>query len=208
MAIRCVSGAIATALLTCGLAILGASSARAQQSPDLPKTGGPITLWGCFAEQKIEGNGKYQLFRPTIGTATSVPEAMCAPAPTDQVIELEDVHENVHKHHLDRSMVGRWIEVTGRLEDRDKTGLREVHVRSFRVVPVVPPVVTEAAPPFVPPPPEVAAELPMPELPAVATSGAAELPKTASPIPMTGLLGLAALAAGVACRVFRRRIAG
>lgn len=208
---RHVSGAIAAGLLTCGLLVLASSSARAQQSPDLPKIGGQITLWGCFVEQKIPENGKYQLYNPTMGPATTVPEGTCSPNATDQVIELEDVHENVHKHHLDRSMVGRWIEVTGRLENRDKTGLREVHVRSFRVVPVVPPKVAEAVvpAPFVPPaPPEVAPAEPVPEVAAVGTTGVAELPKTASPVPLIGLLGVFALAAGVACGIYRRRIAG
>lgn len=101
-------------------------------------------------------------------------------------------------------MVGRWIEVTGRLESLDKTGLREVHVRSFRVVPVVTPT-AEAAP--IVPPPEVAPPEPAPELPAVGTTGVAELPKTASSVPMTALLGALALAAG-ALLVFVRRIAG
>lgn len=207
MAIRRVAGAIAVALLTCGFVLLASSTARAQTSPDLPKKGGPITLWGCFVEQKIEANGKYQLANPTIGTATTVPEGACSWNGTDKVIELEDVHTNVHKHHLDRSMVGRWIEVTGRLENRDKTGLREVHVRSFRVVPVVTPTVAEAAP-IVPPPPEVALPVPQVDLPAVGTTGVAELPKTASSVPTTALFGALALAAGAALLVFVRRIAG
>ncbi len=104
-------------------------------------------------------------------------------------------------------MIGRWIEVTGRLESLDKTGLREVHVRSFRVVPVVPPKVAEAEP-VTPPTPEVVPVAPTPELPAVGTTGVAELPKTASSLPTTALFGVFALAAGIALLVFRRRIAG
>lgn len=205
MTIRRVAGVIAAALLTCGFMLLASSNARAQTSPDLPKKGGPITLWGCFIEQKIEGNGKYQLVNPTVGAATSVPEGACSWNGTGKVIELEDVHTNVHKHHLDRSMVGRWIEVTGRLESLDKTGLREVHVRSFRVVPVVP-AVAEAVP-FEPPPLAVEAPAPTVDLPAVGTTGIAELPKTASSLPMTALFGALALAAGLAL-VLVRRIAG
>ncbi len=206
MTVRHVFRAAAATLLACGLVALASSSARAQQSPDLPKQGGPITLWGCFVEQKIDGNGKYQLVNPTFGTATSVPEGACAWNGTDTVIELEDVHENVHKHHLDRSMIGRWIEVTGRLENRDKTGLREVHVRSFRVVPVVPPKVAEAEPPapFVPAMPEVAPPVPTSDLPAIGTTGVAELPKTASSLPMTALFAALALAVGVAVLALRR----
>jgi hypothetical protein len=208
MAIRQASWTVTAALLTCGLVILGSSTAAAQRSPDLPRKGGQITLWGCFVELKVKGNGKFQLVNPTIGTATSVPEGTCTGAGTDLMVKLQHVHEKPDARELDEGLVGQWIEVSGRLEDIDTVGLREVHVTSFRIVPVVPPRAAQAAP-FIPRPPAVAlaeptpAPAPVPE----AQVAAAELPKTASALPMTGLCGVLALASGVACGRFRRRVA-
>jgi len=207
---RHVRGVITTASLTCGLVIFVSAGAGAQQSPELPKKGGPITVWGCFVEHKIHDNGKFQLLNPTVGKATSVPDGTCEWSENEPVIKLEDVHDKNHHHRLDKSLAGRFMEVTGRLEDQNKTGLREVHVRSFRVVPVVPPKATAAAPaPSVPqlPGSESTVE-PTPALPAADTFEAAELPTTASSLPLVALFGAFALAAGLAFYALRRRIAG
>jgi hypothetical protein len=71
------------------------------------------------------------------------PDAACSDA--GQMIRLHDLH----RVGLDESMIGRWIEVTGRLEGNDPAPeTREVHIHSFRVIPVVapPPPVAEVAP--------------------------------------------------------------
>lgn len=81
----------------------------------------------------------------------------------------------------------------------DPTNLRELDVKSFRVVPVVRPVaeaIPEPAPLLEPTPvaPAHAEEVP------VATTGTVEptLPKTAGSLPALGLLGLLSLAGGLA----------
>lgn len=180
------------------------------QASVLPEKAGRITLAGCFMEETIEGHREYVLRSPTIGSPASVPEENCAASTASaEKVELKDVHEKTHKHHLDRSMIGRWIEVGGRIEGQaDKGELREVHVKYFRVLPVVVPRTAEAAPVFEPPAiaPSVA---PLPELPSeqpVATTGTAEpLPKTASSVPLIGFIGLLSLAGGLMFRFLGRR---
>jgi LPXTG-motif cell wall-anchored protein len=211
MAIQRVYAAIAAVLLTAGLIAIAPATGWAQDPMEkmLPPGGGPITLVGCFLRMKVSDEGtKFVLVKPTLGPATTVPEAACAAAGADAMVELDDVHTNVHKHHLDRSKVGRWIEVTGRLEKAGNQALREVHVETYREVPVARPVVATAEPRYVPAPvpPAVHAPLPSVETTAVATSGVSEeLPKTASSMPSVALLGLFALAGGFALRLIGRR---
>lgn len=204
MTIRRLYAAIAAALLTAGLIAIAPATGWAQDPTEkmLPADGGPITLVGCFLRMKVSHEGtKFVLAKPTLGPATTVPEAACAAAGTDAMVELDDVHTNVHQHHLDRSKVGRWVEVTGRLEKTGHQTLREVHVKTYREVPVAPPVVATADPRYVPEPEPLAIQAPLAsvETSAVATSGTVdELPKTASSMPSVGLLGLFALAGGFA----------
>jgi len=93
---------------------------------------------------------------------------------------------------------------------RHDNKLREIAVQSFSLVPVAPPprqvtviieqqqtVVTPAPPAAAPP--EAPAPAPEPVAPAPA------LPKTASPLPAIGLIGLMSLALGVGLRLFNRR---
>jgi hypothetical protein len=210
MTSRYVSGIVAAVLLTCGVIAFAPAPVSAQGTTLLPEKGGPITLVGCFLRMPVadEGN-KFVLVNPTLGAATSVEEATCRSTGNEQMVELDDVHTNVHKHHLDRAKVGRWIEVTGRLEKAGHQALREVHVNSYRIVPVVPRV-AEAAPVFEPPiaPSAIPQETPV-EQP-VATTGVAEpeLPKTASPVPLIAVFGFLALAAGLALRIrgYRRTL--
>jgi LPXTG-motif cell wall-anchored protein len=207
---RHVYSAIAGPLLTAGLMTLAPATGWAQDpiARMLPADGGEITLVGCFARMYVPNAGtKFVLARPTLGPATTVPEATCAASTNDAMIELDDVHTNVHEHHLDQSKVGRWIEITGRLEKAGSQALREVHVETYREVPVAPPVVARAEPRETPAPEAPAPEpAPIQEAPVetpVATSG--ELPKTASPAPAVGMLGLFVLAGGVALSLIGRR---
>jgi LPXTG-motif cell wall-anchored protein len=116
-------------------------------------------------------------------------------------------------------MLGRWVEITGRLESetsKNPDNLRELDVLSSRMVPVVPPQTAAATPPArQTPPPQVAESRPTPTPAPVATAAPAAppaeprtLPKTASQLPAIGLAGLLALAAGLMLRSFRRRQRG
>jgi hypothetical protein len=185
MNIRLLPASITVGLLTCGVAAFAPANGSPQTA--LPDYNTHITLTGCFLHETIIEKGKqeeaYVLVRPTIGPVASVPHATCTSRGTDQAIELEGVKE----HHLDSSMLGRWIEVTGKLEKFENAlELRDMNVKSFREVPVVPQR-AEVAPKALP----------------VGTTG--ELPRTASSLPLTGLIGVIAFAGALALRRFACR---
>jgi hypothetical protein len=193
---------MAAGLLTGGLVAMNPASATAQETgaATLPEGGGPITLVGCFLRVSVGHEGrKFVLARPMLGSATSVTEPSCTTTGNDAMVELDDVHKNVHKHHLDRSQVGRWIEVTGRLDKVKHQTLREVHVETYRAVPVVPPAVADFRP--VPEAPVVQPPLPLVETDIIGTTGVlVELPQTASSLPLIALLGFLSFAAALALR--------
>jgi LPXTG-motif cell wall-anchored protein len=209
MSARYLCSAITGALLICGVNTVVPARVQAQQPTVLPEEGGMITLVGCLG--RGGKHDKYLLVNPTIGSMVSVPDGTCTSTGAEQAVELKDTS----RHY--QSMLGRYVEITGRLErtegSDDPDDLRELHVRSFREVPVVPPRITEAAPPSAPPPvfepqppaPQAAAPA-IPEEKPVATTGTtpAPLPKTASGSSLIGFLGLLSLAGALGLRLFHR----
>jgi hypothetical protein len=171
-----------------------------------PEESGVVTVAGCLVRgDQVRGGqeGKYVLAQPTIGPVSSVPEDGCNAAAGDNALALD----NPDKGNVGEAMLGKWIEISGRLERETSTNpdnLRELDVSSARIVPVVPP---QAAAPPIPEPAEP------PQVP-VATSGEIApplpevLPKTASPVPAIGLLGLFALAGALGLRAARTRRRG
>lgn len=215
MAIRDVRGAIMAGMLTCSLAGITSANARAQQATGLPEKG-EVTLVGCLLRERIHHDDKYVLAQPTVGPATSVTEATCSSS-GGPLIKLE----KVKKHHLETVNVGQWVEVTGDLRKMHKhSDLQDMHVTSFRPVPVVVPRVSEAPPPPEPPQPTPAPPVARMETPApapapapVGTTGVEEkkhhrLPHSASSLPLAALVGFVALAGGLALFVDRRRTLG
>ena len=201
MTTRHVRSAIVASLLVTGGVALAPAVGRAQDSTTLPDKGGEITLVGCFVRGQIKSKDKYVLVRPILGTIQSMPEA-CTSSPGDVPIKLQDLSQV----KLDHAMLGQWLEITGRLEgNHRKDATREVHVKSFRVVPVVPPRVAENVSPVTPPAfeaPQPIAPLAEPEPPPVleekpvATAGVRTgLPKTATSLPLVGLIGFVSLCA-------------
>jgi hypothetical protein len=204
-------------VLTVTLTVCGAvamASPRVQAQDVLPTEGGMITLVGCFLPDGSH-HSKYVLAKPIMGSVASVTDSTCS-APIDETaVELKDIGG---KHHGE-GMLNHLIEVTGRLEElkgttadstTDARDLREVHVRSFRAVPVV--ILTPAAPPEVrympaPQPRPQAAIPPLPDEKPVATSGTVptELPKTASSLPLFGLVSLLSLSGALSLRLIGRR---
>jgi len=171
-----------------------------------PEQSGVITVAGCLQLGGKHGD-KYVLASPKLGPVENVPDGRCDAIADDRTLEVK------HTGHqgMNQSMIGHWIEINGRLEKEtsaDLSNLRELYVRSFRLVPVVP-ARAEAAPTarYEPPPVVPSAEQPAPvESPKpIATSGVAEptLPKTASPLPAIGLFGLFSLAAALGLRLAR-----
>ncbi len=204
--------AITGALLVCGLAAVAPIAAQ-QPSTELPKRAKSIVLVGCFETRQLEHHKPvYVLSMPSVGYATSVPDGRCTSNGSESLVEMKDVHQNTA---LDDSVLGQWIEVRGRLEKQPTNdSFRELHVRVSRIVPVVAPRAAEAIPELTPryepapAPPQEAAAPPV-ETPApVATSGVETpktLPKTASNLPLVGLLAFGVLVSGACLHLFRRR---
>jgi hypothetical protein len=200
-------------VLTVTLTVCGAAamvSPRVQAQNVLPAEGGMITLVGCFLPRGSH-HSKYVLAKPILGSVTSVTDGTCS-APIDETaVELKDTGDR----HLGEGMLNHLIEVTGRLEKLDASAtttdrdLREVHVKSFRPVPVVIP--TPAAPPpevrYMPAPQPRAAIPPLPDEKPVAPTGTVppELAKTASSLPLFGLLTLLSLSGALSLRLVGRR---
>jgi hypothetical protein len=222
MTLRYVSGVLTAIVLICGLPTLDPAYAQTRDSSLLPpETSGVITVAGCL-QLGGENGDKYLLANPRLGPIASVAEKTCDAPVDERALDLKDTTE----HGMNQSMLGHWIEINGRLEketDADLANLRELEVRSFRLLPVIPPPVisprVEAAPVPVPRPAEEqpvvqAEQQPVappaettapPEERPIGTTGVAEtpLPQTASLLPTIGLLGLLALAGALGLGLYR-----
>ena len=201
MTLRLVSGAFAAIALTFGLPTVTPAQTRdARLLP--PEESGTITVAGCLQNLDDE----YVLASPRLGPIANVPVDTCNSPVDERALDLKDTED----FGINQSMIGHWIEVSGRLEketDADLTNLREIEIRSFRLLPVVPP------PP--PPAPRLQSELPPltppaetiapPEEQPVGTTGVVEttLPQTAGLLPAIGFLGLLSLGGGLGLRFYR-----
>jgi len=186
---------------------------HAQFGTPLPLGRALVTVVGCLQRDKHDA-GAYILQNTIIATATNAPETSCAPKTDQSGVRLEEIN---HVGVAD-SMLGRWVEITGKLEKSDDDeSMRELYVRSLRVLPEAPrAAVTPPAVIFLPAPtpapapaPPAAAPSPEPRQEApVGTSGViqrTELPKTVSPLPVVGSVGLLSLAGGFIFSMVRRR---
>jgi hypothetical protein len=212
MTVRDGCGVVTTIVLTCGLATAVPSHAQTRDASLLPpEESGTITVAGCFL--RGGSDGEYVLASPTRGPVASVPEDTCTSEVNKNALELE----HTKRHGMNDSMLGRWIEVSGRLEketSNDSHVLRELYVSEFRILPVIPPQAAALPAPApsrqfdqqsVTPPAQTTARSEQREETAVGTSGTVErttLPKTASPLPMIGLLGLLSLAGGLVLHLY------
>jgi hypothetical protein len=211
MTTRHVRSALIASALTFSVVALAPVTGRAQDTA-IPEEGGPITMTGCFTTGQIKDHERFVLAKPIVGTVASVPEATCSASASDQIVKLQDMKQV----NLGQATLGRWIQIQGRLEGNHRAdGIREVHVKSFSLVPVVVPAprVSETVivpQPYVPPAPAPqvaeAAPAPVPEPAPVATTGERKaLPKTATSLPLVGLIGFLSLAVGFALHLFTRR---
>ena len=201
MTLRYLSGASIVTLLACGLT--AAAPANAQDL--LPRNeSGIITVSGCL----VNGDkaDKFVLANPRLGPVASVENGACDSPIDARALDLDDADDR----GINTTMLGRWVEISGRLEREtsdNPSNLREMSVRSFRIIPVVPPQRVEAAPApvFEAPAP---APIPVPTTGVAPTVIEEPLPKTASPLALIGLLGLLSLAGGVGVRVYHARARG
>ena len=144
MTSQCVFGATAVVF---ALGVVTVEPAYAQQRRDgnlLPQEqGGQVTAVGCLLRGSDVRGGKkdkdkYVLARPRKGPVASVPEASCTADPGADALDLD----NTKDAGVTDSLLGRWVEIGGRLEketSKNPDNLRELDVKSFKLVPVVPP---------------------------------------------------------------------
>jgi hypothetical protein len=175
-----------------------------------------VTVAGCLLRgDQIRGgdDDKYVLANPKANPMASAPDQVCSADAGANAVQLD----NPDKGNVDDTMLGRWVEISGRLEREtsDDDILRELDVVSARLLPVdAPRAAAEPAPepiaaqpdPEPAPAPQAIAPEPSPEPVAVATSG--QLPATAGVGPLAGLIGLFACAGSVVIRSLRSRRRG
>ena len=214
MLTRFVRSAVTAGVLTGCMVALAPAIGHAQFGTPLPLGRALVTVVGCLQRDNRDAD-EYILQNTIIATATHAPETSCAPKTDQSGVRLEEM-----KHFpVTDSMLGRWVEITGKLEKSDDDeSMRELYVKGLRVLPEAPrAAVTPPAVIFLPAPapapapaPPAAAPSPEPtrEEPPVGTSGViqrTELPKTGSPLPVVGSVGLLSLAGGFIFSMVRRR---
>jgi hypothetical protein len=212
MTIRRFAGALGSLLLTFGIGAIAPATGRAQTTLALPGEHSEAMLTGCFGW--INGPG-YVLTSPTMGQV-SVPQETCLVSESGPMVKLR---HDLKKNGLSKTMLGRFVQVSGRMGDSYENRkhrpdrLRTLYVESVAVPPVTPPVVAEITrEPVMPAPaPPTVAPAPAPiiiEQP-VGTTGVMKkrhhLPKTASTLPLVGLIGFMALMSGLTLHVFGQR---
>jgi len=207
MTLRYVCSTVAAGVLALGVT---AGLANAQQRDGgllPPNQGGVITVTGCLmrGDQVRSGDkDKFVLANPTTAPIASVPEATCTAERDANAVQLD----NLEKGPIDESMLGKWVQINGRLEKEESQhdNLREFDVHSATLIPVAQ---RAAAAPAPEPEPVAAAVEPSPEPAPVATSGQEPaLPKTAGEAPTFALFGLLAIAGSLALRAIPARQRG
>src|SRR6187402_118117 len=207
MALRYLSGVTAVAIAF-GL-MIGPAFSQQRDGGLLPlEESGMVTVAGCLLRgDQVSGGDKDKYVLANLQHIANAPEQTCTADPGATAVQLD----NPRKGNIDESMLGKWIEVSGRLEKETSTDniLRELDVNAARLLPVEAPRI--AAVPEPEPEPQAVAEPaapePSPEPVPVATSGqaAADLPKTASSAPIFAMLGLFAFAGSLGLRSLRTR---
>lgn len=198
MTLRYVHSILAVAVLTCGVTV-GVAYAQQRDGGLLPANqSGTVTVTGCLVRgDQIRGGDpdKFVLANPTAPIANA-PAETCTAESGANAVQLD----HPKKGPIDESMLGRWVQISGRLEKETSTDdiLRELDVESASLVPVV--VQRAEALPAPEPEPAPAVSEPSPAPVPVATSGVEPLPKTAGNGPALALFGLLALAGSLVLR--------
>jgi LPXTG-motif cell wall-anchored protein len=211
MTTRHVRNALVASLLTVGMVTVATTTGRAQDIQGLPE--GRITMTGCFTQADVgRKTNMFVLARPVVGTVASVQEPTCTIGTNDFMVRVKDIKQA----NLGNAQIGRFVTISGRLRQSTSQGLRMLRARSFALVPVVvppPPVAIIVQP--APAPVAEAAPAPTiieaaPEPAPVATAGEYKpkrrhLPKTATSVPLFGLIGLLSITGGFGLMLFNRR---
>ncbi len=210
MTVRYVYNGVAAVAIVCGFTIGTASAQQLGRDGGLlpPEESGMVTVAGCLLRgDQIRGgdDDKYVLANVRKEQITSVPEQTCSADAGANAVQLD----NPKKGNVDDTMLGRWVEISGRLERETSNDdiLRELDVLAARLLPVDAPRAAAEPAPAPEPAPVIAAAPepePAPEPAPVATSG--QLPTTSSFGPLAGLIGLFACGGALALRSFRARL--
>ena len=209
MTLRYVSSGVTAVAIAFGL-MIGPAYSQQRDGGLLPlKESGIVTVAGCLMRgDQVSGGDKdkYVLANLHPGPIADVPEQTCTADAGATAVQLD----NPRKGNIDESMLGKWVEVSGRLEKETSTDniLRELDVNTARLLPEAPRAVAVSEPQPEPEPQAVAqpaAPEPSPAPVPVATSGQADLPKTAGSAPIFAMLGLFACAGSLVLRSFRTR---
>ena len=151
MTLQHVFGATVVVLAASVVTVTPASAQRRDGSLLPQEESGQVTAVGCLVKGgTVRGGDKnrYALARVRKGPVASVPEATCT---ADAGADALDLDNESGQAGVTDAMTGRWVEITGRLEretSKDPDDLRELDVKTVRLVPVVPP-----KPPAPPPAP-------------------------------------------------------
>jgi len=201
MTVQYVCGGFAAVLLTCGAAVVAPASAQTRDATVLPpEQSGWVTVVGCLQPRGAHAH-KYALASP-MPAVDSVTEETCNSPVDSRAFELDDPEES----GITEALFGRWIEIYGKLEketSKNPKNYRELDVKSFKLVPVIRPRAEAVPAPstqFEPPPEPVATAPASPAERPVGTTGT-ELPKTASSLPVLGLIGLLSLVGALVLRL-------
>jgi hypothetical protein len=210
MILRSVLGATVVVMAFGSFSVDSAYAQRRDGALMPQEQGGEVTAVGCLLKGSAVRGGKddYVLARPRRGPINSVPEASCSADAGADALQLD----NAEKGPVTPAMIGKWVQISGRLEketSKDPDDLRELDVATVRVIPVVVPRPAQTASAAAPAPapraaytPSAAPAAPAPEAPAPVHH---TLPKTASDVPAVGLAAFFLLLAGVTLRTFRLR---
>ena len=138
MILRSVFGATVVALAFGSITVQPAYAQRRDGSLLPQETGGDVTAVGCLLKGTAVRGGKddYVLARPRRGPIASVPEASCSADAGADALQLD----NAEKGPITAGMIGKWVQISGRLEketSKDPDDLRELDVATVKVVPVV-----------------------------------------------------------------------
>jgi hypothetical protein len=203
--------ALAAGMLTCAVAASAQTSGRTQASAqDTVERDTPITLVGCiqreteYRREHESGRGgpvatgaglgnEFVLINASRAGGSSEQGIDCAAQRFGEAYELTGSAER----NLTRS-VGHYVEITGMLKPMGKgvdllgqdLKLPEVNVTSFRDAPTSRAEATTAQ---------------LEPQPLGTASTAEQLPRTAGPLPLAGLLGLMSLGGALSVRALRRK---
>ena len=135
MTLRFVYGAVAIAAFACAVTT-GSVYAQLRDGGILPPgETGLVTVTGCLLRgNQVQGGQaeKYVLANPRKGALATVPDAACTADAAANALTLDNPEGRVKE-----SMVGQWVEITGRLEKENSTNpntLRELDVHFARLV--------------------------------------------------------------------------